>query len=116
LNDLGDLGPVSRSGFGAQDLENYAAAVHTGPDFGCVLWTVADLDEPSEAEMDGVKTRRQCILDTTRDLVADFLHYNRKEDEELPRGAIEEAVKAGEITKAEIVSAFAEALGDLQGD
>lgn len=41
------------------------------------------------------------------------MYYDRKEDAELPVGAIEESVKAGEITKAEIVAAFDRYLGDL---
>ena len=54
--------------------------------------------------------RRQIILDTVDDLVADLLYYDRKEDEELPRGEIEAAIKAGEISEADIVEAFAAAL------
>lgn len=59
------------------------------------------------------KTRRQRIEDAISDMVGDLLYYNRKEDEDLPRGAIEAAVAAGEITKQEIVDAFVYALGDL---
>lgn len=54
--------------------------------------------------------RRQAILDTIDDLVSDFLYYDRKEDEDLPRGAIESAIKNGEITSKEIVEHFAAAL------
>jgi hypothetical protein len=39
-------------------------------------------------------------------LVSDFLYYDRKEDEDLPRGEIEDAVSKGEITVAELVSQF----------
>ncbi len=46
------------------------------------------------------------ILNVTDDLVSGFLFYDRKEDEELPRGKIEEAVKSGEITVDEIVEQF----------
>lgn len=49
---------------------------------------------------------RQIILDTVTDLAADFAHYDRKEDEELPRGAIEAAVQQGEISIDEIVTHF----------
>jgi len=49
-------------------------------------------------------TRREQIQATVSDLVAKFLYYDRKEDEDLPRGAIEEAIKAGEITEQEIVT------------
>lgn len=52
------------------------------------------------------KIRRQRILLTIEDLVSDFLYYARKEDEGLPRGAIEEAIQAKEITIDEIVAEF----------
>jgi Ca2+-binding EF-hand superfamily protein len=52
------------------------------------------------------KTRRQIIETTIDDLVSNFLYYDRKEDEDLPRGEIEAAVAAGEITKDEIVERF----------
>jgi uncharacterized protein YtpQ (UPF0354 family) len=45
------------------------------------------------------------ILDKVEDLVSDFL-YDRKEDEDLPELAIEEAVKDGTITIEEIVAHF----------
>ena len=54
--------------------------------------------------------RKDVIIGVTEDLVADFLYYNRKEDECLPRGAIEEAVEAGVITVDEIIETFAESL------
>lgn len=54
--------------------------------------------------------RRDLILATLDDLVSDFLYYDRKEDESLPRGAIEEAVHAGEITVAELVDSFRDLL------
>jgi hypothetical protein len=50
--------------------------------------------------------RKQLILDTISDAVTDLLDYDRKEDEDLPRGDIEEAVAAGEITVAEMVDCF----------
>lgn len=43
------------------------------------------------------------ILLTLEDMIADFLYYDRKEDEELPRGAIEKAIRDGEITIDDIV-------------
>jgi hypothetical protein len=49
---------------------------------------------------------KQLILGTVEDTVADFLYYDRKEDEDLPRGAIEEAVAQGQITIDEIVNQF----------
>ena len=52
-------------------------------------------------------TRKELILMTVEDLSGEFLYYGRKEDEDLPRGAIEEALKNGEITVDEIVNQFA---------
>lgn len=57
-----------------------------------------------------MKTRRYYILAAVSDLVADLLYYDRKEDEDLPRGAINEAVAAGEITWDEIIAEFAKNL------
>ncbi len=50
--------------------------------------------------------RKKIILATVEDLAAEFLYYGRKEDEELGRGEIEEAIAEGEISVDEIVSAF----------
>ncbi len=52
-------------------------------------------------------TRRENILATVKDLVTDLLYYDRKEDENLPRGEIEASLKAGEITFDDIVNTFA---------
>jgi hypothetical protein len=51
-------------------------------------------------------TRKQLILNTVEDVVASLMFYDRKEDEELPVGAIEEAIAAGEITVTEMVDCF----------
>lgn len=53
-----------------------------------------------------MSTRRETILANVSNLVAKFLYYDRKEDDDLPRGAIEEAVEQGEITVDEIVATF----------
>jgi len=50
------------------------------------------------------------VLDTVADLVSDFLYYDRKEDEELPRGEIEMMVEIGIISEDEIVQRFREEL------
>lgn len=49
---------------------------------------------------------REIIIDTVKDLAGDFMYYDREEDEELPRGAIEQAIKDGVITVDEIVEVF----------
>ena len=53
---------------------------------------------------------KQLILNTVADLCSNFLFYDRKEDEELPRGAIQSAITNGEITVDEIVATFREKL------
>lgn len=50
-----------------------------------------------------MKTRRQRIEDAASDLASSFLFYDRKEDDLLPKGAIEEAINAGEISVEEIL-------------
>lgn len=50
--------------------------------------------------------RRKHILDEVSDVVGRFVYYDRKEDDELPRGSIEDAIKSGEITLDEIVEEF----------
>ena len=53
---------------------------------------------------------RQAILAAVSDLVGEFLYYGRKEDKELPRGAIDGAVKRGVVTVDEIVERFRQRL------
>ena len=48
----------------------------------------------------------QTLQNTIDDLVAQLLYYDRKEDEELPRGKIQEMIEAGETSVDEIVAAF----------
>ncbi len=56
--------------------------------------------------------RADQIRGTAKDLMADFLYYDRKEDEDLPVGAIEDAIEAEEITIEEIVKIFEAELND----
>ena len=49
---------------------------------------------------------KERILGYVEDLVSDFLYYHRKEDEDLPVGAIEQAIDDGIITVDEIAQAF----------
>lgn len=56
------------------------------------------------------------ILGTVDDLVVDFLFYDRKEDKEVPVGAIQEAILRGVMSESDIVKRFAEQLREaLQG-
>ena len=53
---------------------------------------------------------KQTIINNIDDIIAKFLYYDRKEDEDLPVGAIEEAIKSGDITYGEIVDRFKQQL------
>lgn len=53
---------------------------------------------------------KEKILAIIGDSVTDLLYYDRKEDDELPIGAINEAVKNGEITIDEMVAKYREQL------
>lgn len=55
---------------------------------------------------------RDIILGTVCDMVADFLFYDRKNDDELPEGAIEQALAEGVVTVEEIISTFEKELRD----
>ena len=56
------------------------------------------------------KTRAELILLTVDDLVSKLLWYDRRDDEDLPRGEIEAAIRAGELTVEAIVLHFGRAL------
>lgn len=50
---------------------------------------------------------REHVLDAVvPDLIGAFLYYDRKEDEDLPRGEIEAAVETGALTVDDIVERF----------
>lgn len=50
------------------------------------------------------------IKDTIHDMVINFLVYDRKGDKDLPYGAIEAAIKAGDINTSQIIHMFSEEL------
>ena len=49
---------------------------------------------------------RTLIMDTVDDAVADLITLDRSRDEELPEGAIEQAIADGVVTVDEIVERF----------
>ena len=53
---------------------------------------------------------KQIILNAVLDLVSSFLYYDRKEDEDLPCGEIEKAIKNQEISITEIEEYFSKKL------
>lgn len=50
--------------------------------------------------------RREIIEFTIKDMVGDFLYYNRKEDKELPIGSIEQAIIFDEVTIGDMTTMF----------
>lgn len=50
------------------------------------------------------------LKDTITDMVSRLLYYDRKEDEELPRGEIQRLVKGGWVTHEQIVRWFSDEL------
>jgi hypothetical protein len=46
------------------------------------------------------------LKNTISDLVSDLMYYDRKEDEELPRGEIEKMIESEETSVDAIVSEF----------
>lgn len=55
---------------------------------------------------------KEVILGEVEKLVADFIYYDRVNDEDLPLNAIDNAILTGAITKEEIVEKFKQCLGD----
>ena len=56
------------------------------------------------------------IEDTIKDLIKDLLYYDRKEDEDLPPGVIEQQLNDGILTVEEIVEVFNQELQRITGD
>lgn len=56
---------------------------------------------------------KKIILDSFQDAAKDVMHYGRKEDEELPLGAIEDAVHRGVVTTGELVEHFGQAVREF---
>jgi len=50
------------------------------------------------------KTVRDMILGYVEDEITDFLYYDRREDEDLELGMIEDAIESGEITTDEMAN------------
>lgn len=57
--------------------------------------------------------RVAALEDTINDMATNLFYYDRKEDEELPVGAIEELLESGAITKEWLVQKFAAAIGNV---
>ncbi len=76
---------------------------------GLIAIGYSDEDANNEWEQHLATTvTKDVILGVVGDLVADFMYYNRKEDVDLPHGAIETALAAGVLTVDEIVAKFRE--------
>lgn len=55
---------------------------------------------------------KELILGCVKDLVVDFLYYDRKDDGELPAELLEDAMQRGVVTKDELVQTFSDALNE----
>ena len=55
-------------------------------------------------------SRRETVLTTFSDTMAKFMYYDRKEDLDLPPGAIEAAIQAGEVTVDELIQIVRDSL------
>jgi len=56
---------------------------------------------------------KQMVLNAIDDMIRNFLYYDRKEDEDLPRGEIERFIEEGELSVEEIVERFTTSLREL---
>lgn len=53
---------------------------------------------------------RELVFATVEDMMSDLLYYRRKEDEDLPLGAIEDALRNHVVTMEEILDIVRDAL------
>lgn len=63
-----------------------------------------------------MSSMKELALTAISDLVKDLFHYDRKEDEDLPEGAIEELIERGELEIEELVDRFREEIEELFED
>lgn len=97
-----------------RDKESSAVVFDVGDELGeCTRVDLLDAPEEPIPEPSGKAERiveilriRELISGVVEDLVSDFLYYDRKEDEELPEGAVEQAIEDGHITVDQIVARF----------
>ena len=81
-----------------EDLKKMSAALGIEPgEFAGLEKTIDKVDK---------KNRKQEILNAVATTMSQFFYYDRKEDEDLPLGAIQDAVRAGEITEDQLIKAF----------
>lgn len=62
------------------------------------------------------RTIKERVFTTIDDLVSALLYYDRKEDEDLPRGVIEDLVGHGKLTVAEMTKRFEDKLREYFDD
>ena len=68
-------------------------------------------DEDSEEEDDGADLPdKEIVFEVITELVTAFLRNDRKKDEDLPKGALQEMIEKEVITVEEIVDRFREEL------
>lgn len=67
---------------------------------------LGELEEPSKKEL---------ALGTIDDMVADYAHYDRRNDDELSKANLNHLIESGELTKKEIIDRFTKAVNEWLG-
>lgn len=62
--------------------------------------------ETEDDEVEDEVIDKSYVLGVIGDTISNFLYYDRKEDDNLPVGKIDEMVAAGELTIDDMVNAF----------
>ena len=76
----------------------------------------AQLAEYRAKDEDTIARTIEKIEATVHDLVSNLLYYDRKEDEELPRGEIERLIELGKLSPLSLVDCFQAALEENLND
>jgi len=63
-----------------------------------------------ERDKENIMNKKQLILNTVKELVSGFLYYDRKEDEDLLLGDIEDHVKNTDLQIEDMVEVFRNSL------
>lgn len=58
-------------------------------------------------------SKKQHALDLIQDLIADYLYYDRKEDEDLNRADLNHLIESGELKLEEVVAEFTRYLSEV---
>lgn len=96
---------IFRNGAGIVSTQPNTAWAHVGPTGSEVMWRFT-----CPGSQDRGRSLADLILGAVGDLVTNLLYYDRKEDEDLPQGAIQLAVERRVVTVDQMVEKFREGL------